>query len=59
MDELFLFVQYPGLSVNNNLAERTLRPLVIQRKISGGSRTKLGSLTSMRLATLFQCHWQH
>ena len=59
MDELFLFVQYPGLSANNNLAERTLRPLVIQRKISGGSRTKLGSLTSMRLATLFQCHWQH
>lgn len=54
MDELFLFVQYPDLSANNNLAERALRPLVIQRKISGGSRTKLGSDTGMRLATLFQ-----
>jgi hypothetical protein len=54
MDELFLFVQYPGLSPNNNLAERSLRPLVIQRKISGGSRTKLGSDTGMCLATLFQ-----
>jgi hypothetical protein len=54
MDELFLFVQYPGLSANNNLAERSLRPLVVQRKISGGSRTKLGSDTGMRLATLFQ-----
>ena len=54
MDELFLFVQYPGLSANNNLAERSLRPLVVLRKISGGSRTKLGSDTGMRLATLFQ-----
>lgn len=54
MDELFLFVQYPDLSANNNLAERSLRSLVVQRKISGGSRTKRGSDNTMRLATLFQ-----
>lgn len=54
MDELFLFVQYPDLSANNNLAERSLRSLVVQRKISGGSRTKQGSDNTMRLATLFQ-----
>lgn len=54
MDELFLFVVYPDLSPDNNLAERSLRGLVIQRKISGGSRSSNGSQTTMRLATLFQ-----
>ena len=37
MDELFLFVLYPDLPSDNNLAEGALRPLVVQRKISGGS----------------------
>jgi transposase len=54
MDELFLFVRYPGLSADNNLAERALRSLVVQRKVSGGSRTPRGSQTCMRLASLFQ-----
>ena len=53
-DELFQFVRYPGLSANNNLAERALRSLVVQRKVSGGSRSQQGSQTSMRLASLFQ-----
>lgn len=53
MDELFLFVQYPGLSPDNNLAERSLRPLVVHRKISGGSRSRQGSITNMQLASLF------
>ena len=37
-DELFQFVLVPGLPADNNLAERSIRPLVIMRKISGGSR---------------------
>jgi hypothetical protein len=52
--ELFLFVRYPGLVADNNLAERALRSLVVQRKISGGSRSSQGSDTCMRLASLFQ-----
>ena len=38
-DELFQFVLVPGLVADNNLAERSIRPLVIMRKISGGTRS--------------------
>jgi transposase len=51
--ELFQFVRVPGLSADNNAAERMLRPLVITRKISGGSRTPEGTATRMALSTLF------
>lgn len=52
-DELFQFVLVESLASNNNLAERSIRPLVIVRKISGGSRSKNGSKTRMALASLF------
>lgn len=52
-DELFKFVVVEGLSADNNLAERSLRPLVVGRKISGGSRSEAGSKTRMGLASLF------
>ncbi len=52
-DELFQFVLVEGLASNNNLAERSLRPLVVVRKISGGSRSPNGSQTRMALASLF------
>ena len=45
-DELFQFLLIEGLSPNNNLAERSIRPLVVARKISGGSRSQLGTATS-------------
>lgn len=51
-DELFQFVLVPGLAADNNLAERSLRPLVILRKISGGSRSPEGSQTRLTLASL-------
>lgn len=51
--ELFQFVRVPGLSANNNAAERMLRPLVITRKISGGSRAPEGTATRLALSTLF------
>lgn len=41
----------------NNLAERTIRPLVITCKISGGTRSAGGTDTSMGLASLFAT-WQ-
>ncbi len=53
-EELFQFVLVPGLSADNNLAERGVRPLVVVRKISGGSRSEQGSKTRMSLSSLFQ-----
>jgi len=50
--ELFLFVADPHVPATNNAAERSLRPLVIARKISGGSRSKPGSQTRMILQSL-------
>ena len=51
-DELFQFVLVPGLPADNNLAERSIRPLVIMRKISGGSRSEEGTQTRLTLASL-------
>ncbi len=56
-DELFQFVLVEGLSADNNLAERSIRPLVVVRKISGGSQSAEGSKTRMALASLFET-WQ-
>ena len=56
-DELFQFVLVEGLSADNNLAERSIRPLVVIRKISGGSRSDEGTKTRMGLASLFET-WQ-
>jgi len=53
-DELFQFVRVQGLCSNNNLAERSLRSLVIGRKISGGTRSERGSKVRMALASLFE-----
>jgi transposase len=43
----------PGVPADNNAAERSLRHLVISRKISGGTRSPQGTQTKMRLASLF------
>jgi hypothetical protein len=53
-EELFQFVLIEGVSADNNLAERSLRPLVVARKISGGTRSGEGSKTRMALASLFE-----
>ena len=53
LPELFVFVAVPGVPAHNNLAERSVRPLVIARKISGGTRSPKGSETRMGLASLF------
>jgi transposase len=51
-DELFQFVLVPGVPADNNLAERSIRPLVIMRKISGGTRSEEGTKTRLTLASL-------
>jgi len=53
IDELFQFVLTPGLSADNNLAERSVRPVVVMRKVSGGSQSGKGSTTRMTLTSLF------
>ena len=50
--ELFPFVADSVVPSTNNAAERSLRPLVIARKISGGSHSEQGSQTRMILQSL-------
>ena len=52
-EEMFQFVVVPGLPADNNPAERSLRPLVIMRKISGGTRSPAGTRTRLTLASVF------
>lgn len=52
LGELFTFVRDPRVPATNNLAERGLRPLVISRKVSGGTRSSAGSETRMTLYSL-------
>jgi transposase len=51
--ELFTFIRVPGVAATNNLAERAIRPFVIARKISGGTRSPTGSGIRCDLATVF------
>ena len=51
--ELFVFVAVPDTPSDNNAAERSLRPLVVSRKISGGTRSEQGTARNMTLASLF------
>ena len=57
LHELFVFVSDPAVPATNNLAERSLRPAVVARKISGGTRSPKGSDTKMGLMSLFGT-WQ-
>ena len=52
INELFVFVQYPEVPSENNPAERAIRPLVITRKVCGGTRSENGSKTKMVLMSL-------
>lgn len=53
LSELFTFVTDPAVPATNNGAERSIRPVVIARKISGGTRSPTGTSTFTTLATLF------
>jgi transposase len=50
---LFTFVIDPAVPATNNAAERSLRHLVVSRKISGGTRSTQGTQTKLTLASLF------
>ena len=51
--ELFVFVAEAEAPSDNNAAERSLRHLVISRKISGGTRLQQGTETKMTLPSIF------
>ena len=51
--ELFVFVAHPEVPPDNNAAERSLRPVVVSRKVSGGTRSAAGTDTKMALASIF------
>ncbi|MEI8167282.1 MAG: IS66 family transposase [Chloroflexales bacterium] len=51
-NELFVFVEHPAVPSENNPAERAIRPLVITRKVCGGTRSARGSRTKMILTSL-------
>jgi len=52
---LFTFLFHPGVvTPDNNRAERAIRPAVVIRKISGGSRTANGANASADLMSLSQ-----
>lgn len=53
LPELFTFVEHPGVASSNNAAERAIRPAVIIRKTSGGTRSARGSQTKTRLMSVF------
>lgn len=53
LESLFTFVTEPGVPATNNAAERSLRHLVVARKVSGGTRSAQGTVTRLTLASLF------
>jgi transposase len=57
LPELFTFVGDPRVPPDNNAAERSVRPVVVRRKISGGTRTAAGTLCRTTLCTLTDT-WQ-
>lgn len=50
----FAFLRHPGLPATNNLAERAMRPMVLRRKTSFGTRSPAGSTNLCVLTSLIQ-----
>ena len=57
LPELFTFLADARVPADNNAAERSIRPIVIRRKISGGTRSAAGTLARTHLWTLTDT-WQ-
>lgn len=51
---LLTALKYPDVPLTNNLAERSLRPLVITRKLTGGSRSHDGAQTHATNISIIQ-----
>lgn len=53
-DRLLLFLEYPGIPIENNQAERDLRFAVILRKLTGGTRSLWGNKSLQRHLSVLQ-----
>ena len=53
LPELFTLIAETPAGADNNPAERSLRPPLVSREISGGTRSGQGSETKSILAALF------
>ncbi len=53
-DRLLLFLDYPGIPIENNQAERDLRFAVILRKLTGGTRSLWGNKSLERHLSILQ-----
>lgn len=53
-DDLFRFVENPEIESTNNRAESGLRPAVVIKKVSGGSRSVEGADTTAKLLSIMQ-----
>jgi transposase len=59
LEGYFNWYDQPGVSPDNNLAERAIRPVVVNRKVSGGNRSEWGGqLTSYMQTVLGTCRKQ-
>lgn len=52
LDELVVWLANPNVAPDNNAAERALRPAVVTRKTSFGSRSKIGAQAFARLLSV-------
>lgn len=53
-DALFTCLKGPGIAPDNNHAERVLRKVVVQRKISGGNRSPTHALIHAKLMSVIE-----
>jgi transposase len=53
-EQLTAFLWERGVDGTNNAAERALRPIVVARKVSGGSRSQAGARATAVLASLLR-----
>jgi len=52
LDNLWIYLEHNAVDPTNNLAERTLRFLVIRRKVSGGTQSDKGNRWTERIASV-------
>jgi len=60
IDRYLLCVREPNIPITNNKAERSIRPLVLKRKISFGSKTQKGAdIMSVLLSVCMTTWWKN
>lgn len=59
-DQVFTFLDHPGLDATNYRGEQAIRPAVVNRKVWGGNRTENGARAqSILMSVLRTCAQQH